>query len=397
MSAQKGFVGLISLLLVLLVFTLGCFVWVYFKPYKKITAIPSLSPQPSYQTYLPEPVLPIDKMFPNLPTKELDEISINLLGQMVYKRGDSLFVAKFDGRDEIELAQGTSDTIGFAGSNSDGTIFYYFMYDHLNQTIYKKDLVKNTTESVFSIPIDEKSLESYFAGSNASVSPDGKYFVTAGKEGIYLYTVSTGQTKQILKNLSACQGYTDCHQYYRPIWSNDGNKISVTKIFYEGSVVQIVDPFTGTVLFDELPDGKVAWSKSGQHLAIYRRPYFLPDLFFINAQATDKKGVYLSDLLLDLKESYVSSADWSRDGSLTFMTERNTTSQLSLSFYNPSNKTYQNIVAENSGSTDGMTLKALPYGKAILLSTPSGLWLIDFQGKTKTKLPTKMDTLLAVF
>lgn len=402
MQSEKGFLQFFVGLIVVLLVALGFFGWVYFKPHYSFQSIkPSPIPHPSIE----QPKITIDQLFSNFASKPVGQIPVSISGKMIYRRVEELFISDLDGSHEMKIANVPADLGGYAGRSEDGTKVYTSIYENNQQNVYQTDLKTNEKTKIFSMPlkVEEYMKSEGFLWGAIRVSPDGKYFATTGNDGIYLFTVATGQIKNILPNNTkpnkTCNEYGfGCYSFSTPVWSSDSRRLAVEKSIYESGQTTIINPFTGQIVADNLAGGVDNWSKTGRILTITEQPYKGSDLYIIDEGHGQTKADTLSSQYLDLAKVHVDDGDWSADNTFAF-TPDNFDYGVGYYLYNPTKHTLQTVpVAWPSAIPEKYSLKMLPSGQGVLLlGEKSGLWILANDQKTKTQMPTKMDELIDVF
>jgi hypothetical protein len=199
------------------------------------TRTPVLTPTP---TPMPTPA-------PTVPPELQGYRVVFVRGMKEYYLTGELWTAELDGSEPVRVS-GEGKRATFAGvvrSASRGTDMYY-------------------------VPVD--SSEARYA----AVSPDGREVAYIDVDSLWVFDVQSGEKRLLLQgNQAACDGPgidpRECHTYRAMSWSPDGLLIAVSKVYYEGGHMVVIDPASGAS-FDvgrmETESTWAEWSPSGRAL-----------------------------------------------------------------------------------------------------------------------------------
>ena len=222
---------------------------------------------------------------------------------------------------------------GYAGAvrRSDGAVDIFYASQEGGSreggtfAVYRLQAATTNAERVLEFQGSSKNAE--FSCCNVSVSPDGKFLAYVDKTGLRLHYLASGEDTLLSPNGSvgeSCMTVSPCFGNYLPLWSPQSDAILFVRIFYEGSSLFAIRPFSqspeetligrdGFGFRSWSPDGKAICSQLGQD----------GDYGAVTLDtATGKASLLSSALLPPLKSTplinAVSACFWSPDGRIAF-------------------------------------------------------------------------------
>ncbi|MDE3094698.1 MAG: PD40 domain-containing protein [Chloroflexota bacterium] len=214
---------------------------------------------------------------------------LKIAGHAVYLRGNDLYVGALDGGGEVALTRGSLGA-GYAGSTVIGGTAWLYYTSMFARTgagtlrpggsfrVMRRALGGGQEQVLLEFAGSDKNVE--FFGSNASVSPDGRFIAYSATDGLHRYDLNTRTDIVLLANKPCVtpdqpEGVPGCYGYYDPVWSPRGDWLVVRKIFYEGARAALVRPLAPGSPAITLDAGGLlaAWTPDGSRLCISQSGY----------------------------------------------------------------------------------------------------------------------------
>ncbi len=204
-------------------------------------------------------------------------------GSLVYLKDRDLWVAPIDGKTaSLRLTYGSIGA-GYAGyvRRADGGIDIYYTSQESGDrdggsfAVYRSDLAGGDAVNVVEFPGSSKNAEFYCC--NASVSPNGMSLAYVDESGLRLLDLRSGRTSLVVHNglsVNCSPSSSECFGNYFPLWSPTSDAIAFVRIYYEGSDLFLLRPFSpspgetrigrdGFAYRSWSPDGKEMCSQIG--------------------------------------------------------------------------------------------------------------------------------------
>jgi len=276
--------------------------------------------------------------------------------------------------------------VSLISSKSGGHLLYYMSQDNeANTTIYSADLDTGDTVLVLSyrdIP------DHYFA----DVSPDGRYIIYTQPLGLDMYDLGTGGSVTLLKSGSVpdclANVLAECYRAIDPDWSPDGRLLKVVQSVYEGSWVEVVDPFQSSIAVPTAGDRAYPhngrWSPGGDALCAQGIGLAeLSGLYLLESPDWQARNLFpeFEDHTINLDSRQVTACDWLNQSEVAFVTMRAQPTEGELHLFNRDTGQSRLITTlpEGTGCCGG-TIAAVPgtsYVVAQILQVAGGqnfLW-----------------------
>jgi hypothetical protein len=249
-----------------------------------------------------------------------------------------LWMSDLDGGNQEQLTP-DEETAAFVALMPDAesgapALYYVSLPNEDAQTLWKLNLSTHERMELLT-----RQKHGFLGG--ASVSPDGRYIAYVDTEGLAMLDARADETRDLLLagDREACvsgEDLTECAYYAGSDWSPDGRLLLVTKGFYEGASVTIVDPFSDppvelieTHLGDRLPSSG-NWSPSGESICAYGQYAEYTSLYIASTPGWTYRNVIpaYEDQILNDRGRMLLDCEWLNETTVAFVNVQQTPSEL---------------------------------------------------------------------
>lgn len=324
----------------------------------------------------------------------------------------------------------------FISARNEGQIIYYYTQiekssEEFDVVVYKKDLKSGDIKDLLSFKAYAEGID---IDIDIDISPDENYLVYPQNGGLYIYDISKNKSKRILSP-KGCEGYnTDCWEFDYGKWSPDGKKIVAKKVFYEGGIAVVVDPFSPDIKEKTVGAGATfIWSPDRTTLAVVGASYSEPGSIYLQtnldkpelksllkgklAKLTGTEPSLIDSFIDSLSENNpqikikdiepkpedivsVDNATWLDSNRIAFLYSAinyapNQVFQPGLGVYDIQKNSLKSVTSFDF-KNNGQFIFTYSPREVLLQNEAKDVWLINIDTKQKTKLPIKSDKLIEI-
>lgn len=269
-----------------------------------VTLPPTLKP-PVTPTPIPSPGVEL----PSVPAELAAQYRLIFYRDPVqrYPVVGQLWTANLDGSDAEPLTQEGRNLV-FAGMPDRQTLYAVEITGELTRSLVRIELLTGASTELATFD------GTYEWATYAEMSPDGRWVAYGGGDSTYLWDVATGEASVLMQgNHASCVVVAGCSVYRNMSWSPDGRLLGISKVYYEGGNVVVVDPLvpgveavvgwgqmSGAIGLDWSPDSDALCTRgqydtpSGLYIA-HAPDWEHPQPYFSDIEDTYEGGSTVSD------------------------------------------------------------------------------------------------------